>query len=115
MPSAGILALHPAGRRIRKGHGRRRWVISSALLANALASGLVLLVLLYQGGWGNAVALSPVVAQILVVFAAVAFVLTLLLVPVLGISFWASDRGTRRLEARLAAPPHEPPHDGPVA
>jgi hypothetical protein len=44
----------------------RRWVISSALLANALASGVVLLVLLYRGGWGNAVDLSPVVAQILV-------------------------------------------------
>ena len=65
----------------------RRWVISSALLANALASGVVLLVLLDRGGWGNEVALSPVVAQILVVLAAVAFVLTLLLVPVLGISF----------------------------
>ena len=92
----------------------RRWVISSALLANALASGLVLFVLLSRGGWGTAVALSPVVAQILAVLAAVAFVLTLLLVPVLGISFWASDRGTRRLEARLAAPPHEPPHDEPA-
>jgi hypothetical protein len=92
----------------------RRWVISSALLANVLASGVVLLVLLYRGGWGNAVELSAVVAEILVL-AAVAFVLTLLLVPVLGISFWASDRGTRRLEARLAAPPPEPPHDGPVA
>ena len=45
----------------------RRWVISSALLANALASGVVLLVLLYRGGWGNTVDLSPVVAQILVV------------------------------------------------
>jgi hypothetical protein len=42
----------------------RRWVISSALLANALASGMVLLVLLDRGGWGNAVDLSPVVAQI---------------------------------------------------
>ncbi len=92
----------------------RRWVISSALLANALASGIVLFVLLYRGGWGNAVDLSPVVAQILVVLAAVAFVLTLLLVPVLGISFWASDRGTRRLEARLAAPPPEPPPDDPA-
>lgn len=93
----------------------RRWVISSALLANALASGVVLLVLLVRGGWGNTVELSPVVAQILVVLAAVAFVLTLVLVPVLGISFWASDRDTRRLEARLAAPPHEPPHDDPAA
>jgi hypothetical protein len=89
----------------------RRWVISSALLANALAGGVVLLVLLYRGGWGNAADLSPVVAQILVVLAAVAFVLTLLLVPVLGISFWANDRGTRWLEARLA----EPSHDGPPA
>ncbi|MGH2618930.1 MAG: hypothetical protein ACRDJC_27190 [Thermomicrobiales bacterium] len=93
----------------------RRWVISSALLANALASGVVLLVLLYRGGWGNAVDLSPVVAEILVVLAAVAFALNLLLIPVLGISFWASDRDTRRLEERLAAPPHEPPHDAPAA
>ena len=93
----------------------RRWVISSALLANALASGVVLLVLLYRGGWGNAVDLSPVFAQILVVLAAVALVLTLLLVPVLGISFWVSDRGTRRLQARLAEPHREPPHDGPAA
>jgi predicted membrane-bound dolichyl-phosphate-mannose-protein mannosyltransferase len=93
----------------------RRWVISLALLANVLASGAVLLVLLYRGGWGNPVALSATVAEILVVFAAVAFVLTLLLVPVLGISFWASDRGTRRLEARLAAAPPEPPHDRPSA
>jgi hypothetical protein len=50
----------------------RRRVISSALLANALASGVVLLVLLYRGGWGNAVDLLPVVAQILVVLAAAA-------------------------------------------
>jgi hypothetical protein len=90
----------------------RRWVISSALLANALASGVVLLVLLDRGGGGNTVDLSPVVAQILVVLAAVALVLTLLLlVPVLGISFWVSGRGTRRLEASLA----EPSHDGPPA
>ena len=93
----------------------RRWVISSALLVSALASGLVLFALLYRGGWGNAVAFSPVVAQILVVLAVVAFVLILLLVPVRGISVWASDRGTRRLAARLAAPPHGSPHDGPVA
>ena len=41
----------------------RRWVISSALLANALASGMVLFVLLYRGGWGNKVVLSPVVVR----------------------------------------------------
>ena len=46
--------------------------------------------------------------------AAAAFALNLLLVPVLGISFWARDRGTRRLEARLAEPRGAPP-DGPLA
>jgi hypothetical protein len=67
-------------------------------------------VLLYRGGWGNAVDHAPVVAQIPVVLATVAFGLTLLLVPVPGISFWANDRGTRRLDSRLA----EPSHDGPL-
>jgi hypothetical protein len=42
---------------------------------------------LYRGGWGNPVERSAVVAEILVVLAAVAFVFNLLLVPVLGISF----------------------------
>jgi hypothetical protein len=64
---------------------------------------------------GNPVALSPIIAEILVVLAAMAFVLTLLLGPVLGISFWASDRDTRRLEARIAVPPSERPHDRPSA
>jgi hypothetical protein len=46
------------------------------------------------------------------VAAVAALVMNLLLVPVLGISFWARDRGTRRLEARLAesrAAPYEVP------
>jgi hypothetical protein len=80
----------------------RRWFISAALFANGLASGLVLLLLLNGGGWGEAQRLSTTETEVLVVVAAVAFVLNLLLIPVLSISFWARDRGTRRLEARLA-------------
>lgn len=88
----------------------RRWVITVALLANALASGLVLLLILNDEGWGSAARLSETEAETLIVVAAVAFVLNLVLVPVLGISFWARDRGTRRLEARLAAPRDDAPH-----
>src|SRR5689334_24589902 len=86
----------------------RRWFITAALLANALASGLVLLELLNGSGWGQATRLSVTTTELMVVAAAAAFVLNLLLVPVLGISFWARDRGTRRLEARLAARPAAP-------
>jgi len=93
----------------------RRWVIASALLANALASGLVLLELLNGAGWGKATTLSVTTTELLVVVAAVAFVLNLLLVPVLGISFWAHSRGMRRLQSRLAAPRSEPPSDDPAA
>ena len=92
----------------------RRWFIAAALFANALASGLVLLLLLNGGGWGEAARLSVTDVKILVVAAAAAFALNLLLVPVLGISFWARDRGTRKLEARLAARPGPAP-DGPAA
>ena len=92
----------------------RRSFISVALLANALAGGLVLLLLLNGGGWGEAARLSATEAEVLIVVAAAAFVLNLLLAPVLGISFWARDRGTRKLETRLAASraverPGEPP------
>jgi hypothetical protein len=80
----------------------RRWIITLALLANALSSGLVLLLLLNGGGWGVATRLSTTEVQVLVVVAAVALVLTLLLIPVLGISFWARDRSFRRQEAELA-------------
>ena len=83
----------------------RRWFIAAALLANAVASGLLLLLLLNGGGWGEAARLSPTEAEALVVAAAAAFALNLLLAPVLGISFWARDRGTRKLEGRLAARP----------
>jgi hypothetical protein len=86
----------------------RRWFISVALLANALVSGLVLLLLLNGGGWGESARLSATETEVLVVAAAAAFALNLLLVPVLGISFWARDRGTRRLEARLLVPRKEP-------
>jgi hypothetical protein len=89
----------------------RRWFISGALFANGLASGLVLLLLLNGGGWGEAQRLSTTEAEALVVVAAVAFILNLLLIPVLSISFWARDRGTRALEARLApqrTTPHHP-------
>ena len=97
-----------------KGHAMRRWFIAAALFANALASGLLLLQLLNGGGWGEAARLSVTDVEVLVIAAAAAFALNLLLVPVLGISFWARDRGTRRLEARLAARPESSP-DGPVA
>ena len=98
----------------------RRWLITGALLANALASGLVLLLLLSDGGWGDAVGLSAGEARLLVVVAAAAFALNLLLAPVLGISFWARDRGTRQRETRLAASrdaprPSEPPPTGPTS
>jgi hypothetical protein len=93
----------------------RRWFITAALVANALASGLVLLMLLNNGGWGEAAQLSATETEVLVVVAAAAFVLNLLLVPVLGISFWARDRGTRRLEARLAESREVPHQDGPPA
>ena len=89
--------------------------VLGALLANALASGLVLLLLLNDGGWGTAPQLSVTEAELLVVVAAAAFVLNLLLAPVIGISFWAGARGTRRLEARLDAARHEPPRDEPPA
>ena len=81
----------------------RLWFIAAALFANAVASGLLLLQLLNGGGWGQAPRLSATDAQVLVVVATAAFALNLLLVPVLGISFWARDRGTRKLEAGVAA------------
>jgi len=74
---------------------------------------LVLLLLLNDGGWGEAVQLSATEAEVLVVMAVAAFVLNLLLVPVLGISFWARDRGTQRPEAQLAVR-QELPHDEPL-
>ena len=80
----------------------RRWLIVDALLVNALLDGLVLLLLL-NDGWGDAVRLSATQARLLVVVAVAAFVLNLLLAPVLGLSFWARDRGTRKLETQLAA------------
>ena len=80
----------------------RRWFITSALLANALISGLVLLLLLNDGGWGNEARLSPTEAELLIIVAVIAAVLNLLLIPVLGISFWARDRGFRRQAAELA-------------
>ena len=89
----------------------RRWFIASALIANALMSALVLLLLLTDGGWDEATRLSAAESDVLVVLAVAAFVLNLLLVPVLGISFWARDRGFRRQAAALAARQPEPPHD----
>jgi len=82
----------------------RRFVITAALAMNALASGLVVIQLLNGIGWGDPVQLSPTSVQLLVIVSSAAFALNLLLAPVLGISFWARDRGTRRLEQRLAAP-----------
>ena len=80
----------------------RRWVITAALLANALSSGAVLIALWYDAGWGHAARLSSMETRLLIVVAGAAFALNLLLVPVLGISFWARDRGTRRLRAQVA-------------
>jgi hypothetical protein len=80
----------------------RRWFITSALLANALVSSLVLLLLLNDGGWGSATDLSATESELLIIVAAIALVLDLLLMPVLGISFWARDRGFRKQAAALA-------------
>ena len=80
----------------------RRWFITSALLANALISGLVLLLLLNDGGRGKATNRSATESELLIIVAAVALVLDLLLMPVLGISFWARDRGFRKQAAALA-------------
>ena len=94
----------------------RRWLIIDALLVNGLLGGLVLLMLLGDGGWGEAARLSATEAKLLTVVAAAAVVLDLLLAPVLGLSFWSRDRGTRQLETRLAAseaqPRHGPPGSG---
>ena len=81
----------------------RRWIIIAALVANALLGALILLKLWYQAGWGHAVRLSATEARLLIVVAVVAVAFTLLLVPVLGISFWARDRGTQRLKDRVAS------------
>lgn len=89
----------------------RRWFIASALLANALISGLVLLLLLNGDGWDEATRLSATEADLLIVVAVAALVLDLLLIPVLGISFWARDRGFRRQASELAARQPSPPHD----
>jgi hypothetical protein len=87
----------------------RRWFITAALLANAVISGLVLLLLLNDGGWGEATRLSATEVDALVLVAATALVLDLLLIPVLGISFWARDRGFRRQAAQIEAQRGEPP------
>ena len=89
----------------------RRWFITVALFANALISGLVLLLLLNGGGWGGATKLSPTVAEIMVIVALVALVLDLLLIPVLGISFRAHARKLHRQEAALEAQRHQAPTD----
>lgn len=89
----------------------RRWFITIALLANALISGLVLLELLVGSSWGEAATLSATTSQVLVVAAVVALALNLLLIPVLGISFWARDRGFRRQEAELETQRHPAPVD----
>ena len=90
----------------------RRWFITCAVLANALASGVLLLVLWRGAGWGAAAALAVRDAQLLIVLAAAAFVLNLLLVPVLTTSSWTRNRELRGLNARLvprrAAPPARP-------
>ena len=81
----GSTPVHTTAASVRSTPNAKRPFASSCTRC-VVSSGVVLLVLLSRGGWGNAVDLSPVAAQILVVLAAVAFVLTLLLVLVLGIS-----------------------------
>ena len=51
----------------------RRWFITIALLANALISGLVLLLLLNDGGWGSSNLLSATESELLIIVALVAF------------------------------------------
>jgi hypothetical protein len=97
---------------LKEGTLMRRFIIAGALLANVLASGLVLLELLNGGGWGNSAQLSITTVELLVVTAAVAVTLNILLAPVLGISFWARDRGTHRLEKRLAESEYQPRQEG---
>lgn len=86
----------------------RRWIITASLATNVLLAGLILLLLWLQAGWGNSVRLSATETRFLIVIAVAATVLSLLLVPVLGISFWARDRGTRRLERQVASLEHHP-------
>lgn len=81
----------------------RQGFITLALLANAVSSGLILW-LLVAGGDG-ATRLSGRQGEVLIVVAA-ALLLDLLLVPVLGISFWARDRA--RVLAPGAAPGRAP-------
>jgi hypothetical protein len=90
----------------------RRWIIITSLTTNVLLAGLILLTLWLQAGWGNPVRLSSTETRVLVVIAVAAVGLNLLLVPVLGISFWARDRGTRRLERQVATLEHHPPAPG---
>jgi hypothetical protein len=91
----------------------RRRFIALVLLANALAGGLVLLLLANDGGWGNAVQLSAPEAVVLTVVAAVAFGLNLLLGPVLAVSAWARDRQAPR-PAAPASPRPAWPRDEPA-
>ena len=87
----------------------RRWFITCAVLANALVSGVLLLGLGRGAGWGEAAALAARDAQLLIVLAAAAFVLNLLLVPVLTISSWTRNHELRGLKARLAPRRAAPP------
>lgn len=88
----------------------RQGFITLALLANAVSSGLILW-LLVAGGDG-ATRLSGRQGEVLIVVAA-ALLLDLLLVPVLGISFWARDRSFRRQATELASWRQAPPRDEP--
>lgn len=91
----------------------RQGFITLALLANAVSSGLILWLLFQGGGWGGATRLSGRQGELLIVVAAAALLLDLLLVPVLGISFWARDRSFRRQATELASWRQAPPRDEP--
>jgi len=97
----------------------RRWVIVAAVLANALSSALVLLLLWRQSGWNEEARLSATRVDLLILAAAVAFVLNLVLAPVVALGFWREQRKARTLQHRVvslaARDPASPSHTFPDA
>jgi hypothetical protein len=64
-----------------------------------------------RGLGASATDLSATESELLIIVAFVAFVFDLCLMPVLGISFWAKDRGFRKQAAALA---HAQDRTGPM-